>query len=123
MKTRGLPNKPCGGCGAPDVAAGADEDRPVPVGPERRKLAGIHYKGLLYQFLGHPTKPAIKGGNVGIWREDFEQLNGFDENFQGWGCEDDDLGKRLRQSGVRALSLMMRKRRALPRVSHAISLR
>jgi hypothetical protein len=30
-----------------------------------------------------------------------EQVNGFDEQFRGWGCEDDDLAARLRLSGVR----------------------
>ena len=33
-------------------------------------------------------------------------MNGFDENFTGWGCEDDDLGLRLRRAGVRCASIM-----------------
>ncbi len=35
-----------------------------------------------------------------MWRTDYQRVNGYDENFQGWGCEDDDLGYRLRRAGV-----------------------
>lgn len=39
--------------------------------------------------------------NVGVWREDFVRVNGFDEDFQGWGYEDSDLAVRLLRAGVR----------------------
>ena len=39
--------------------------------------------------------------NVGVWREDFVRVNGFDENFQGWGYEDSDLAVRLLRAGCR----------------------
>jgi GT2 family glycosyltransferase len=42
----------------------------------------------------------IKGCNMGIWRDDLERINGFDESFQGWGHEDADLVVRLFHSGV-----------------------
>jgi glycosyltransferase involved in cell wall biosynthesis len=38
--------------------------------------------------------------NLGVWRADFEQVNGFDEAYCGWGHEDADLAIRLIQSGV-----------------------
>jgi GT2 family glycosyltransferase len=41
-----------------------------------------------------------------VWRSDFERINGFDERFVGWGCEDDDLGERLRRSGVKIASIL-----------------
>src|SRR5262249_14161034 len=44
--------------------------------------------------------------NVGIWRADYERVNGYDENFQGWGCEDDDLRYRLRKVGVQIESIL-----------------
>jgi GT2 family glycosyltransferase len=77
---------------------------------ELRKLAKMHYKSLFYQLLGHKTKPALKGGNIGIWREDYERLNGFDENFKGWGCEDDDLSYRARAAGLKVASILGRTR-------------
>jgi glycosyltransferase involved in cell wall biosynthesis len=42
----------------------------------------------------------IKGCNMGIWRDDLERINGFDESFQGWGHEDADLVVRLFHAGV-----------------------
>lgn len=77
---------------------------------ELRKLAKMHYKALVYQWLGHRTKPALKGGNIGIWKADFERLNGFDENFRAWGCEDDDLSYRVRAAGLRVESILGRTR-------------
>lgn len=39
--------------------------------------------------------------NLGIWRNDFIAVNGFDEAFEGWGYEDSDLVIRLIHFGVR----------------------
>jgi len=41
----------------------------------------------------------IIGCNMGIWREDLLAVNGFDEEFTGWGGEDSDLGTRLYHLG------------------------
>ncbi|MCU7812231.1 MAG: glycosyltransferase family 2 protein [Candidatus Thiodiazotropha sp. (ex Notomyrtea botanica)] len=38
--------------------------------------------------------------NLGIWRQDFFAVNGFDEDFAGWGHEDADLVVRLMGKGV-----------------------
>lgn len=38
---------------------------------------------------------------TGVWREDFERVNGFDQRFEGWGGEDEDLAARLRHAGLR----------------------
>ncbi len=42
-----------------------------------------------------------------VSREDFEKVNGLDENFVGWGREDDDLALRLSIAGVRGRSVML----------------
>jgi len=67
---------------------------------EWRHLRGMARKARLYQWLRHPTKPKMFGNNIGIWKSDYQRVNGYDENFEGWGCEDDDLRLRLRRSGV-----------------------
>jgi glycosyltransferase involved in cell wall biosynthesis len=73
---------------------------------EVRRLVRRDRKARWYNMLRHRSKPKLLGGNVGIWRSDFERVNGYDEDFEGWGCEDDDLGYRLRKAGLRIESIM-----------------
>lgn len=42
----------------------------------------------------------IRSCNMGVWRVDFERVDGFDESFVGWGHEDADFVLRLHHSGV-----------------------
>ena len=43
---------------------------------------------------------AARTCNLGMWRDDFVRVNGFDERFNGWGYEDSDLAVRLIRAGV-----------------------
>jgi GT2 family glycosyltransferase len=73
---------------------------------EQNRLFKLRFKGQYYRWMRHPKKPKLTGYNIGISRDDFEAVNGFDENFIGWGCEDDDLSFRLRKSGRRIASAL-----------------
>ena len=73
---------------------------------EARGLARRHRRARWHNLLRHPTKPRLTGGDFGLWRADFERVNGFDERFVGWGQEDDDLGLRLRAAGLRLESVL-----------------
>lgn len=42
----------------------------------------------------------IRSCNMGVWRTDFDRVNGFDESFVGWGHEDADFVLRLHNAGV-----------------------
>jgi glycosyltransferase involved in cell wall biosynthesis len=42
----------------------------------------------------------IRSCNFGLWRSDYEAVDGFDEAFVGWGHEDADLVLRLHNCGV-----------------------
>ncbi|WP_297572723.1 glycosyltransferase family 2 protein [uncultured Deefgea sp.] len=42
----------------------------------------------------------LKGCNIGVWKQDFIRINGFDESFSGWGHEDSDFAVRLIRAGV-----------------------
>jgi glycosyltransferase involved in cell wall biosynthesis len=75
---------------------------------QRSTLRHMHYKALWYTAIGHSTKPAFRSGNFSLARSEFERINGFDENFLGWGCEDDDFGRRLRAADIRLLSIINR---------------
>jgi hypothetical protein len=41
----------------------------------------------------------IIGCNMGMWRDDLLAVNGFDEEYTGWGAEDSDVGTRLYHLG------------------------
>lgn len=43
--------------------------------------------------------------NMSAWREDLLRVNGFDERFEGYGGEDQEIAKRLRHAGVRRRQL------------------
>ncbi|MCI0335816.1 MAG: glycosyltransferase [Planctomycetes bacterium] len=73
---------------------------------ERQRLHRRWIKDRLYQVVGHQKKPKLTGSNIAVWRDDLERINGFDERFVGWGCEDDDLADRLRAAGVRIASIL-----------------
>jgi glycosyltransferase involved in cell wall biosynthesis len=47
----------------------------------------------------------IRGCNLGIWRGDLARVNGYNEDFSGWGREDSELAARLFNSGVQRLDL------------------
>ncbi len=61
---------------------------------EVRRLRKTDRRARLYQFLRHRRKPKLLSNNMSLARADYERggVNGFDENYRGWGCEDDDLG-------------------------------
>jgi predicted glycosyltransferase involved in capsule biosynthesis len=43
----------------------------------------------------------VKTCNLGLHRQDFMDVNGFNEEFTGWGHEDADLAIRLIRNGIR----------------------
>src|SRR5947209_16417749 len=72
---------------------------------ERLPIRWQHVRASFYSLLHDPTRPKLLGGNIGIARADYQRVNGYDENFRGWGCEDDDLRLRLRSAGVGVASI------------------
>ncbi len=55
--------------------------------------------GFLRKISPRQWKGA-KTCNLGVWKKDFLEINGFDEAFIGWGYEDSDLVARLINKGV-----------------------
>ncbi len=76
-----------------------------PLRAEYQRLAIAHWKAVFYHAIRHPRKPRVLSGNLAVWRDDFLRINGFDQQYRGWGCEDDDFGLRLHQAGIRVCSI------------------
>jgi GT2 family glycosyltransferase len=74
----------------------------------KQKLKGDASKltGLLRLGSWVPRKSkrfswhGIRSCNMGVYRSDFERVNGFDESFVGWGHEDADLVLRLHNAAL-----------------------
>ncbi|MFL2870027.1 MAG: glycosyltransferase [Pirellulaceae bacterium] len=73
---------------------------------QRFELKKRAFRSSFYSLMRHPRKPRILGGNMGLFREDYERVNGCDERFVGWGHEDDDLNARMRAVGMRPKSII-----------------
>jgi glycosyltransferase involved in cell wall biosynthesis len=52
-----------------------------------------------------PDLDGVRGCNLSVWRSDLVKINGYNEEFVGWGCEDLDLALRLMNSGIRRLDV------------------
>ncbi|MDE6276628.1 MAG: glycosyltransferase family 2 protein [Muribaculaceae bacterium] len=80
--------------------------------PER--MPGLLSRGIMKNRLKTLRLPAIGfrkshtyktgttgiGANMAFFREDFLRVNGYDENFTGWGAEDTDLMERMLRAGM-----------------------
>ena len=70
---------------------------------------GIQYflnKDKLYRIL-YKLKLRSRGAKIvglifALYKEDFININGFDDNYKGWGKEDDDFGNRFYKYGGEA---------------------
>ncbi|MDT0675981.1 glycosyltransferase family 2 protein [Autumnicola musiva] len=47
----------------------------------------------------------LRGCNFSFWKQDFLDINGYNEDITGWGKEDSELAVRLLNSGVKAKRL------------------
>lgn len=76
---------------------------------KRTRTLRIPILASLYQASARMSKK-IRGCNISFWKEDIIEVNGYNEDFTGWGREDSEvivrmmnngvLGKRLRYKGI-----------------------
>jgi GT2 family glycosyltransferase len=65
------------------------------------KLTGlIRLSDLSFRIKKTFSWKGIRSCNMGVWKEDFVRVDGFDESFVGWGHEDADFVLRLHHAGV-----------------------
>ncbi|OFL81851.1 MULTISPECIES: glycosyltransferase [Fusobacterium] len=60
-------------------------------------------RNLLYNLNFAKRGAKIIGLGIGIFKKNFIELNGFDENYIGWGYEDDDLCNRIYCYGLKVV--------------------
>jgi glycosyltransferase involved in cell wall biosynthesis len=91
----------------PDVIEDGDIAAFVPRG-ESGRMRIKAWRAKAYEWLRISMRPRLSGNNIAIWRADYERVNGFDEQFVGWGFEDRDFQQRLERLGVRVRSILLR---------------
>ena len=69
----------------------------------RRHVLRLPRLSRLFRNAGHLR--GIRGCNFAFWLADARRVNGYNEDFVGWGREDDEFALRLWNSGVRRLNL------------------
>ena len=66
------------------------------------KLTGLLRLPAQLKARLHPefVWKGIRSCNMGVWKADYERVDGFDESFVGWGHEDADFVLRLHHAGL-----------------------
>jgi len=65
----------------------------------RESLAPLLAPGAF--FIPKPRTPTLWGALI-VARADFDKVEGYDEVFEGWGSEDEDMLERLAEAGLRS---------------------
>jgi hypothetical protein len=81
---------------------------PLWPGLTRRKYAW--YSPLVSGWLSYVTDDwyDTQSANLSMWKDDLLKVNGFNEDFEGWGREDSELALRLIRSGLQKKELRCR---------------
>src|SRR6266849_949819 len=67
--------------------------------------ARIVEHGFVSPLFYESSNLRLHGSNFSVCRSDLVAVNGFNEEFEGWGKEDSELGLRLQFSGIRIRNL------------------
>lgn len=72
----------------------------------KNKTRTLHIPFFSKMYQSHPgVSKKFRGCNVSYWKKDFIEVNGYNEDFEGWGREDSDLVIRMGNKGVLAKRL------------------
>lgn len=80
--------------------------RILPEKPIRREHRRFVRYGILYRLGLVGIRKQKCSSFFSIHRKDLEAINGYDENFVGWGGEDEDLTLRMIKAGFRGKSVI-----------------
>lgn len=70
----------------------------------KRWLLKDKYNNLRYSLHLRDRGTGLMGIGFGVYKKDFVKINGYDEDFKGWGGEDADLGLRLYYSDLKSVT-------------------
>ena len=62
--------------------------------------------GILRKLRLASARKQTFGGHFSIHKKDIESVNGYDENYVGWGGEDQDMAMRIVMAGFRGTSVI-----------------
>ena len=65
-----------------------------------RLLPVLRFPNYPFKKLKKKKWEGAKTCNLGVWRSDFETVNGYDESYEGWGREDSDFVVRLINNNI-----------------------
>lgn len=65
------------------------------------KKGAVHLAGKASQFNGRMPYPTYFGGVTSFDIETFKAINGYSNDFWGWGAEDDDIYNRVIKAGIK----------------------
>jgi len=67
---------------------------------ETNRLNAVRFSlvNKFFKSLNYSSK--LRGGLLGVWRKDIVAVNGWNEEFTGWGLENTELVARLFNSGI-----------------------
>lgn len=68
---------------------------------EKRTLKKDLYRRILNKFGLNKRGIRLVGMSYALYKENYTDVNGYDEKYRGWGLEDDDLGNRLYVYGIK----------------------
>lgn len=69
----------------------------------KNKMNALHIpwlSPLVSRLFSRQSFCSVRGCNMAIWKEDLITVNGFNEDFVGWGREDSELVLRLLNNGI-----------------------
>jgi len=91
--------------GLAEIESGAAFQDP----PQRevKRVKKIRRNDRFYRTIGiKPERPRLMTCNASVPRQRVLDINGLDENYEGWGMEDEDLRRRLVAQGARPGSVI-----------------
>ncbi|MCK9273824.1 MAG: glycosyltransferase [Syntrophales bacterium] len=78
----------------------------LPEKPVTREHFNFIKYGILMRFRAVNPRKQKCSSHFSVHRKDMEFVNGYDENFIGWGGEDEDLALRFIKAGFRGRSII-----------------